>query len=67
MTEEESLIESSVDLQARHSLRRVAGRSTQLADITEVEYRELQLERVVLVSVWTSGTEADADYAIAEL
>ncbi|HOC12358.1 MAG TPA: GTPase HflX [Propionicimonas sp.] len=67
MTEEESLIESSVDLQARHSLRRVAGMSTQLADITEVEYRELQLERVVLVSVWTSGTEADADYAMAEL
>ena len=67
MTEEESLIEQSEDLQARHSLRRVAGMSTQLADITEVEYRELQLERVVLVSVWTSGTEADADYAMAEL
>ena len=40
-----------LDLAARHSLRRVAGMSTQLADIREVEYRELQLERVVLVSV----------------
>jgi GTPase len=51
----------------RHSLRRIAGMSTQLADISEVEYRDLQLERVVLVSVWTSGTQADADFAMAEL
>ncbi len=51
----------------RHSLRRVAGMSTQLADISEVEYRELQLERVVLVSVWTTGSSADADNAMAEL
>jgi len=56
-----------LDLAARHSLRRVAGMSTQLADISEVEYRELQLERVVLVSVWTSGTQVDADNAMAEL
>nr|WP_245840764.1 GTPase HflX [Propionicimonas paludicola] len=56
-----------LDLAARHSLRRVAGMSTQLADISEVEYRELQLERVVLVSVWTGGSQADADNAMAEL
>jgi len=56
-----------LDLAERISLRRVAGMSTQLADISEVEYRDLQLERVVLVSVWTSGTEADADLAMAEL
>ena len=55
------------DLAERLSLRRVAGMSTQLTDITEVEYRELQLERVVLVSVWTSGSEVDADNAMAEL
>ena len=42
----------------RLSLRRVAGMSTELADITEVEYRQLLLERVVLVSVWTNGSEA---------
>ncbi|MBN9103947.1 MAG: GTPase HflX [Propionibacteriaceae bacterium] len=41
--------------------------STQLADISEVEYRELQLERVVLVSVWTTGSEVDSDFAMAEL
>lgn len=51
----------------RQSLRRVAGMSTQLADISEVEYRELQLERVVLVGVWTTGSQAEADYAMAEL
>jgi GTP-binding protein HflX len=56
-----------LDLEERHSLRRVAGMSTQLADISEVEYRELQLERVVLVSVWTTGTEVDSDFAMAEL
>ena len=55
------------DLADRLSLRRVAGMSTQLADITEVEYRELQLERVVLVSVWTTGSEVDSDLAMAEL
>ncbi len=56
-----------LDLAERLSLRRVAGLSTQLADITEVEYRDLQLERVVLVSVWTQGTQADVDNALAEL
>jgi GTP-binding protein HflX len=56
-----------LDLAERRSLRRVAGMSTQLADISEVEYRDLQLERVVLVSVWTSGSQADADFAMAEL
>jgi GTP-binding protein HflX len=55
------------DLADRLSLRRVAGMSTELTDITEVEYRQLLLERVVLVSVWTSGTEQDAENAMAEL
>ncbi|HRA76218.1 MAG TPA: GTPase HflX, partial [Propionicimonas sp.] len=55
------------ELADRHSLRRVAGMSTQLVDISEVEYRELQLERVVLVSVWTNGSEVDVDNSLAEL
>ncbi len=55
------------DLEDRHALRRVAGLRTELQDVTEVEYRQLRLERVVLVSVWTSGTQADADNALAEL
>ena len=41
-----------------HALRRVAGLSTELEDVTEVEYRQLRLERVVLVGVWTEGTVA---------
>src|SRR3954465_12188290 len=32
----------SYDLEARGALRRVAGLSTELADITEVEYRRLR-------------------------
>jgi GTPase len=55
------------DLADRLSLRRVAGLSTELADITEVEYRQLLLERVVLVSVWTNGNEVTAENSIAEL
>ncbi|WP_255443657.1 GTPase HflX [Tessaracoccus sp. MC1679] len=55
------------DLEARRSLRRVAGLRTELEDVTEVEYRQLRLERVVLVSVWTSGTQEDADNAMTEL
>ncbi|MFE1286748.1 GTPase HflX [Streptomyces sp. NPDC058751] len=51
----------------RAALRRVAGLSTELEDVTEVEYRQLRLERVVLVGVWTSGTVQDADNSLAEL
>lgn len=56
-----------LDLEERHALTRVAGLSTELQDESEVEYRQLRLERVVLVSVWTSGTQADADNAMQEL
>ncbi len=57
----------SYDLEARGALRRVAGLSTELADVTEVEYRQLRLERVVLVGVWAEGTQSDADRSLAEL
>ncbi|WP_207225771.1 GTPase HflX [Blastococcus saxobsidens] len=57
----------SYALEARGALRRVAGLSTELADVTEVEYRQLRLERVVLVGVWTEGTQAAADRSLAEL
>jgi GTP-binding protein HflX len=55
------------DLQDRQSLRRVAGLSTELEDVTEVEYRQLRLERVVLVGVWTVGNAQDAENSLAEL
>ena len=44
-----------LELEERQSLRRVAGLSTELTDVTEVEYRQLRLERVVLVGVWSEG------------
>ena len=56
-----------MDLEERQSLRRVAGLSTELEDVTEVEYRQLRLERVVLVGVWTSGSAQDAENSLAEL
>jgi GTP-binding protein HflX len=56
-----------LDLEERHALRRVAGLSTELADVTEVEYRQLRLERVVLVGVWTEGSPTDAENSLVEL
>src|SRR5215813_8109901 len=56
-----------LELADRNALRRVAGLSTELADVTEVEYRQLRLERVVLVGVWTEGTVTDAENSLAEL
>jgi GTP-binding protein HflX len=56
-----------LELEERRALRRVAGISTELADVTEVEYRQLRLERVVLVGVWTDGTLASAEASMAEL
>ncbi len=57
----------ALDLAERYALRRVAGLSTELEDISEVEYRQLRLERVILVGVWTSGTVQDAENSMAEL
>ena len=57
----------AMELAERHALRRVAGLSTELEDISEVEYRQLRLERVVLVGVWTDGSVADAENSLAEL
>jgi GTP-binding protein HflX len=56
-----------LDLDDRHALRRVAGLSTELQDVSEVEYRALRLERVVLMGVWTEGTAADAEHSLHEL
>ncbi|MGW7479969.1 GTPase HflX [Nonomuraea muscovyensis] len=56
-----------MDLEERQALRRVAGLSTELQDVSEVEYRQLRLERVVLVGVWTSGTAVDAENSLLEL
>jgi GTPase len=56
-----------LDLEERHALRRVAGLSTELQDISEVEYRALRLERVVLIGVWAEGSLASAENSLREL
>ncbi|PRY02671.1 GTPase HflX [Allonocardiopsis opalescens] len=56
-----------LELAERQALRRVAGLSTELQDVTEVEYRSLRLERVVLIGVWTTGSLTDAENSLFEL
>jgi GTP-binding protein HflX len=55
------------DVEDRHALRRVANLSTELQDISDVEVRQIRLERVVLAGVWTGGTIAQAERSMAEL
>ena len=61
------LSQGEEDLRDRQALRRVSGLSTELQDITEVEYRQVRLERVLLVGVWTSGTLPQAERSLKEL
>ena len=51
----------------RQALRRVPGLATELADVSEVEYRQLRLERVVLIGIWTEGSASAAEHSLAEL
>ncbi|WP_300609324.1 GTPase HflX [Trebonia sp.] len=64
---EMSAATGELDLEDRHALRRVAGLSTELTDVTEVEYRALRLERVVLIGVWSDGTLTTAENSMREL
>ncbi|SHP35538.1 Probable GTP-binding protein HflX [Mycobacteroides abscessus subsp. bolletii] len=63
----ETPTDGELALEDRAALKRVAGLSTELADVTEVEYRQLRLERVVLVGVWTEGTSQEAEASMTEL
>ena len=63
----ESFDTGQLDLQDRAALRRVTSFSTELQDISEVEYRQIQLERVVLAGVWTSGSWELAERSLQEL
>jgi GTP-binding protein HflX len=56
-----------LDRDDRAALRRVSGLSTELADVTEVEYRQLRLEKVVLAGLWTSGPHEEAENSLREL
>ncbi|UAJ78159.1 GTPase HflX [Leifsonia sp. ZF2019] len=55
------------DREERAALRRVSGLSTELEDVTEVEYRQLRLENVVLIGVYSQGTLQDAENSMREL
>jgi GTPase len=66
-TRQEDWESNQADLQDRQALRRVAGLSTELEDISDAEYRQLRLEKVVLVGVWTEGTMQDAENSLKEL
>ncbi|MEY2848921.1 MAG: hypothetical protein RI885_1586 [Actinomycetota bacterium] len=55
------------DRDDRQALRRVAGLSTELDDVTEVEYRQLRIERVVLIGIHQQGALAEAENSLREL
>lgn len=59
--------DTNFDVQERAALRRVAGLSTELEDVTEVEYRDVRLENVVLAGVYTEGTAEAAEDSLREL
>ena len=72
-TDDDGLLER----EARAGTRRVAGLSTELEDVSEVEYRRIRLERVVLVGLdlprpaasaaQSPGVAQDAETSLAEL
>lgn len=51
----------------RSALRRVSGLSTELQDISDVEYRQLRLEKVILIGIWGQSTLLDAENSLREL
>ena len=55
------------DREDRQALRRVAGLSTELEDVTEVEYRQLRIERVVLIGIYSQGNTEEAENSLREL
>ena len=63
----ESYDGEQLDLADRQALRRVAGLSTELQDVSEVEYRQLRLERVVLAGVFSDNSVQDAENSLREL
>ena len=56
-----------LDLEERAALRRVAGLSTEREDITDVEYRQLRLEKVVLIGLWGELSLQEAENSLREL
>ena len=59
----------SLDREERSSLRRVSGldHGAEREEGVELEYRQVRLERVVLVGLWTEGTLQEAEDSLREL
>jgi GTP-binding protein HflX len=55
------------DREERQALRRVAGLSTELEDVSEVEYRQLRLENVVLIGIHGQDGLVEAENSLREL
>ncbi len=55
-----------LEREERAATRRVEGLSTELQDVSEVEYRQLRLERVVLAAV-AEGSPEEAQNSLREL
>ncbi len=58
---------SLIEREARDATRRGASLSTELEDVSEVEYRQIRLERVVLVGLHLTGTKQQAEDSLREL
>lgn len=56
----------ALEREARRGTRRVASLSTELEDVSEVEYRQVRLERVVLVGIYDFD-EDEAENSLHEL
>lgn len=56
-----------LEREERSALRRVAGLSTEREDISDVEYRQLRLEKVVLIGLYGEQSLQDAENSLREL
>ncbi len=56
----DGLDDGALEREARAARRRVAGLSTELEDVSEVEYRQVRLEKVVLVGLELPRTHGPA-------
>nr|WP_223875433.1 GTPase HflX [Nanchangia anserum] len=64
---EDATSAGDLDWDERTSLSRVAGLHHDATDISEVEYRQLRLERVFLVGLASTGSVEDAEISLREL
>lgn len=66
-TEQDASHEVSEEWEERRATGRSNSLTTELEDVSEVEYRQVRLERVVLVGLRTDQTLAAAENSISEL